>query len=120
MSLTIALVGNPGVGKSLIFNQLTGVGVETGNYPGSSIDLLSGGSCFQRERVEVLDLPGVYSLEDGTETDALVRRVIDDDTVTAIVAESGTLPASAVLSSPATEAAEPGSTKMPSSRERNL
>ena len=86
MSLTIALVGNPGVGKSLIFNQLTGVGVETGNYPGSSIDLLSGGSCFQRERVEVLDLPGVYSLEDGTETDALVRRVIDDDTVTAIVA----------------------------------
>src|SRR5699024_851270 len=41
-------------------------------------------------------------------------------TVTAIVAESGTLPASAVLSSPATEAAEPGSTKMPSSRERNL
>src|SRR5699024_7483951 len=40
--------------------------------------------------------------------------------VTAIVAESGTLPASAVLSSPATEAAEPGSTKMPSSRERNL
>ncbi len=86
MPLTVALVGNPGVGKSSIFNQLTGVGVEIGNYPGSSVGLLSGGSCFQRERVEVLDLPGIYSLEDGTETDALVRRVIDDDAVTAIVA----------------------------------
>lgn len=86
MPLKVALVGNPGVGKSFIFNQLTGVGVEIGNYPGSSVGLLSGGSCFQRERVEVLDLPGIYSLEDGTETDALVRRVIDDDAVTAIVA----------------------------------
>jgi ferrous iron transport protein B len=86
MPLTVALVGNPGVGKSLIFNQLTGVGVEVGNYPGSSVGLLSGGSCFQHERVEVLDLPGIYSLEDGAETDALVRRVIDDDAVTAVVA----------------------------------
>jgi ferrous iron transport protein B len=86
MPLKVALVGNPGVGKSLIFNQLTGVGVEIGNYPGSSVDLLSGGSCFQHERVEVLDLPGVYSLEDGAETDALVRRVIADESVTAVVA----------------------------------
>ena len=86
MPLKVALVGNPGVGKSLIFNQLTGVGVEIGNYPGSSVDLLSGGSCFQHERVEVLDLPGVYSLEDGAETDALVRRVIADEAVTAVVA----------------------------------
>ena len=86
MPLKVALVGNPGVGKSLIFNQLTGVGVEIGNYPGSSVDLLSGGSCFQHERVEVLDLPGVYSLEDGAETDALVRRVIADESVTAVIA----------------------------------
>jgi ferrous iron transport protein B len=85
MSLTIALIGNPGVGKSLIFNQLTGVGVEIGNYPGSSVDLLSGRSCFRKERVEVLDLPGIYSLEDGAETDALVRKVIDDDAVSAVV-----------------------------------
>lgn len=86
MPLTVALVGNPGVGKSLIFNELTGVGVEIGNYPGSSVGLLSGGSCFQRERVEILDLPGVYSLEDEGETDALVRRVIADESVTALVA----------------------------------
>ncbi len=86
MPLTIALVGNPGVGKSLIFNHLTGVGVEIGNYPGSSVDLLSGRSCFQREPVEVLDLPGVYSLEGGAETEALVCRVIDDEAVTALVA----------------------------------
>lgn len=86
MPLTIALVGNPGVGKSLIFNHLTGVGVEVGNYPGSSVDLLSGRSCFQRERIEVLDLPGVYSLDDGAETEALVRRVIGDEGVTALVA----------------------------------
>lgn len=86
MPLTVALVGNPGVGKSLIFNHLTGVGVEIGNYPGSSVDLLSGRSCFQHEPIEVLDLPGIYSLEDGAETEALVRRVMDDDSVTTIAA----------------------------------
>ncbi|HOV67566.1 MAG TPA: FeoB small GTPase domain-containing protein, partial [Methanoregulaceae archaeon] len=40
--MTVVLVGNPGVGKSLIFNHLTGVGVEIGNYPGSSVELFSG------------------------------------------------------------------------------
>ncbi|NLX49283.1 MAG: ferrous iron transport protein B [Methanospirillum sp.] len=84
--MKVALVGNPGVGKSLIFSQLTGVGVEVGNYPGSSVDLFSGSSCWQRERVEVVDLPGVYSLEDGAETDTLIRRIVEDDEMTTLVA----------------------------------
>jgi len=86
MPLTVVLVGNPGVGKSLIFNHLTGVGVEIGNYPGSSVELFSGRSCLGGEPIEVIDLPGIYSLDDGAETEALVRRVIGNDEVTAVVA----------------------------------
>ena len=47
--MKIALIGNPNVGKSLIFNQLTGLGVEVSNYPGTTVALQRGNTCFQRE-----------------------------------------------------------------------
>ncbi|MDT8358288.1 MAG: FeoB small GTPase domain-containing protein, partial [Methanomicrobiaceae archaeon] len=71
--MRIALVGNPSVGKSLIFNQLTGVGVEVSNYPGTTVELKGGSTCFQREMVEIVDLPGIYSLEGESKEEELVR-----------------------------------------------
>jgi ferrous iron transport protein B len=71
--MRIALVGNPSVGKSLIFNQLTGVGVEVSNYPGTTVELKGGSTCFQREIVEIVDLPGIYSLEGEYKEEELVR-----------------------------------------------
>lgn len=71
--MKIALVGNPSVGKSLIFNQLTGLGVEVSNYPGSTIEMKGGNVCYERRMLEVVDLPGIYSLDGNSEEEVLVR-----------------------------------------------
>ena len=83
--MKFALIGNPSVGKSLIFNQLTGLGVEVSNYPGTTVELQRGNTCFQREIVELVDLPGVYSLEGNSEEEGLVRRFLEQQDVDAVI-----------------------------------
>jgi ferrous iron transport protein B len=74
--MRFALVGNPNVGKSLIFNQLTGLGVEVSNYPGTTVELHHGATCVEREKVELVDLPGIYSIDGDSEEEALARRIL--------------------------------------------
>ncbi|MEM2124525.1 MAG: ferrous iron transport protein B [Methanolinea sp.] len=84
--MKIGLVGNPNVGKSLIFHQLTGLGVEVSNYPGTTVDLFSGSLCYGRERLELVDLPGVYSLEGKSPEEEIARRFIASGEVERLVA----------------------------------
>jgi ferrous iron transport protein B len=74
--MRFALVGNPNVGKSLIFNQLTGLGVEVSNYPGTTVILHRGSTCVDREKVEILDLPGLYSIDGDQEEEVLARTIL--------------------------------------------
>jgi len=74
--LKIGLIGNPNVGKSLIFSHLTGIGVEVSNYPGTTVDILSGVLCINRIPVEIIDLPGIYSLDGESDEERLVRDMI--------------------------------------------
>ncbi len=60
---TIVLIGDPNVGKSVLFSRLTGVDVITSNYPGTTVDYLKGRMMLHGEAVEILDAPGTYSLE---------------------------------------------------------
>ncbi|MDF2866921.1 MAG: feoB [Gammaproteobacteria bacterium] len=60
--LTVALVGNPNCGKSTLFNALTGSHQQVGNWPGVTIERKSGYFSEENCRVEVIDLPGTYSL----------------------------------------------------------
>ncbi len=59
----IYLIGNPNVGKSVIFSRLTGVQVISSNYPGTTVELSRGYLRLGDEKIEVVDLPGTYSLE---------------------------------------------------------
>jgi ferrous iron transport protein B len=59
---TIALAGNANVGKSAIFNQLTGVGQIIGNWPGKTVERAEGLLLHKGHRIRVIDLPGIYSL----------------------------------------------------------
>ena len=59
---SIALVGNPNCGKTTLFNALTGAKLRVGNWPGVTVEKLTGEFVVQDDVVEVVDLPGTYSL----------------------------------------------------------
>ena len=59
--LTFALAGNANVGKSVIFNQLTGSNQIIGNWPGKTIDRAEGTLTFEGQEIKIIDLPGIYS-----------------------------------------------------------
>ena len=58
--LTFALAGNANVGKSVIFNQLTGSNQIIGNWPGKTVDRAEGTLSFEGHEIRVIDLPGIY------------------------------------------------------------
>lgn len=62
MKNIICLVGNPNCGKTTLFNALTGSRQKVGNWPGVTVDKKSGVYVFEGEEVEVVDLPGIYSI----------------------------------------------------------
>ncbi len=60
--ITIALAGNANVGKSIIFNQLTGLHQHIGNWPGKTVEKAEGTLHFKGYMIDIIDLPGIYSL----------------------------------------------------------
>ena len=61
---TFLLAGNPNVGKSLIFSRLTGIGVISSNFPGTTVGLNYGTTQFNGESYDIIDIPGLYRLEE--------------------------------------------------------
>ncbi|MBM4248811.1 MAG: ferrous iron transport protein B [Euryarchaeota archaeon] len=69
----IALVGNANVGKSAIFNQLTGLEQAVGNWPGKTVEKAEGVLLHRGRRIRVIDLPGTYSLLARSEDERITR-----------------------------------------------
>ncbi|MGC4252241.1 MAG: ferrous iron transporter B [Sphingobium sp.] len=73
----VALVGNPNAGKSALFNALTGARQKLGNYPGVTVERKSGRLSLSDGRpVELVDLPGTYSLSPGSPDEQVTRDVV--------------------------------------------
>lgn len=73
----VALVGNPNAGKSALFNALTGARQKVGNYPGVTVERHAGRLALPDGRpVELLDLPGTYSLDPSSPDEAVTRDVL--------------------------------------------
>ncbi len=73
----VALVGNPNAGKSALFNALTGARQKVGNYPGVTVERKSGRLSLSDGRpVELVDLPGTYSLDPASPDEAVTRDVV--------------------------------------------
>ena len=74
--LTIALAGNANVGKSVIFNQLTGLHQHIGNWPGKTVEKAEGTLHFRGYEIDIIDLPGIYSLSTFSIEEIISREYI--------------------------------------------
>ena len=72
----VVLVGNPNVGKSVLFGALTGNYVTVSNYPGTTVEVTSGGATIAGRRVEVLDTPGANNLVPVSEDERVTRDIL--------------------------------------------
>lgn len=75
----IALLGMPNTGKSTLFNRLTGATSRVGNWPGITVELLSGKILLGNEIVEIIDLPGIYDMHGFSEDEQVVRHFLHDN-----------------------------------------
>lgn len=75
-SLKIALVGNPNVGKSTVFNYLTGLNQQVGNWTGKTVERKAGYFKVKDQAVELVDLPGTYSLTAYSQEEIITREYI--------------------------------------------
>jgi ferrous iron transport protein B len=72
----VALVGNPNVGKSVLFNALTGAYVTVSNYPGTSVEVSRGSAVIEGETFEIIDTPGMYAILPITEEERVAREIL--------------------------------------------
>jgi ferrous iron transport protein B len=72
----VGIFGSPNVGKSVVFNNLTGAYVTVSNYPGTTVDVSRGKAKIENEEFEIVDTPGMYSLLPITEEEQVARSIL--------------------------------------------
>lgn len=87
---TIALAGNPNVGKSTVFNALTGMHQHTGNWPGKTVSNATGFCKYKDKDFLLVDIPGTYSLMSNSEEEEIARDYIcfGNPTLTVVVVDA--------------------------------
>lgn len=79
--LKVALIGNPNVGKTSVFNALTGLNQHVGNYPGITVERKTGTTVLTKEvKASIVDLPGVYSINPSSKDEEIALNALFDQT----------------------------------------
>lgn len=81
----IALIGNPNVGKSVIFGYLTQRYVSVSNYPGTTVEVSRGFSQIGRQRVSIIDTPGINTLIPMSEDEEVTRNILMSEKIDTII-----------------------------------
>ncbi|MGP2569656.1 ferrous iron transport protein B [Ornithobacterium rhinotracheale] len=76
--LKVALVGNPNVGKSTLFNALTGLKQRVGNYPGTTVEKRVGSFKYKGEKIQLYDFPGTYTLYPKSADEEVVFNILNN------------------------------------------
>lgn len=84
-TLKIALVGNPNCGKTTLFNELTGSNQHVGNWPGVTVEKKEGSLRFRGIQINILDLPGIYSLSPYSSEEIVTRVSLLEDSSDLII-----------------------------------
>jgi len=87
----ILLMGNPNVGKSVVFSRLTGVHVIASNYPGTTVSYTRGFMKLGEKRAEVIDVPGAYTLEPASEAEEIALKMLNTGDVVINVVDATNL-----------------------------
>lgn len=97
--ITVAMAGNPNVGKSTLFNSLTGLRQHTGNWPGKTVSVARGHLETEEDIFEFVDLPGTYALQGDSEDEEIASQYItsDEPDCTVIVCDATCLERSLLL-----------------------
>jgi len=75
----ILLMGHPNVGKSVVFNRLTGARVTESNYPGTTIDYTKGWMQLGGKSIEIIDVPGTFSLEPKDKAEEVAVKMLEEE-----------------------------------------
>ncbi len=81
----VAIVGCPNVGKSVLFNALTGAYVTVSNYPGTTVEVVRGKGRFNGKEVGVVDTPGMYQLRPITQEEQVARHILLHEQPVAVI-----------------------------------
>ena len=84
-------MGNPNVGKSVVFSRLTGANVIASNYPGTTVDFSKGLMRLEGERYEIIDAPGTYSLEPSNKAEEVSLKMLQQADIIINVVDSTNL-----------------------------
>ncbi len=96
--MRIALIGLPNCGKSTLFNQVAGYKAETGNFSGTTVTFTESRVRVAGEVIELVDLPGAYSLDEGSPAEKEAARYLDSRDVDVIINVADSTQLSAALS----------------------
>ncbi len=98
-NLTVALMGNPNVGKSTLFNYLTGMHQHTGNWPGKTVTGAVGNCKYKEKKITFVDLPGCYSLLCHSAEEEVARDFVcsSEADVTVVVCDATSLERNLIL-----------------------
>ena len=77
--IRIALAGNANVGKSALFNYLTGLHQHVANWPGKTVEMAEGSLCYKNYEIDIIDLPGIYSLSTFSKEEKVTREYIEEE-----------------------------------------
>ncbi len=80
-----ALIGNPNSGKTTLFNQLTGSNAKVGNWAGVTVEKKEGSIIYENNEIEIVDLPGIYSLSPFSEEEKVARNFLLGDDFDVII-----------------------------------
>lgn len=83
--IRVGFVGNPNCGKTTLFNAFTGASLKVANWPGVTVERVEGHTSYKGRPIQVIDLPGIYSLTSYTIEEIVTRRCIEEGEVDVII-----------------------------------
>ena len=83
--MTILLMGHPNVGKSAVFNRLTGASISESNYPGTTVDFTEGRTVVAGEKCRIIDVPGTFSTEPRDEAEKVALDILKENSDATVI-----------------------------------